>query len=198
MARMSAKSPKWTTQQQTESAEPSPIPKTPKKPVQQTKEKGQALSRAGQPGPKSSATTPSKRTITMTPSSDSGGSSSCPESNVEQKAESPANHSDQENNHNDSRKPDVSPNGPSAPHHPTLLQPKNNNYSSNRSLFPSCVPPPEVWLKKNPVMDQVLITDVTINDGLTVTVLECQTHRGFFRKREEEEKKNETGNNAAS
>ncbi|GIY29169.1 hypothetical protein CEXT_154071 [Caerostris extrusa] len=114
------------------------IPKNSEKPVQQTKRKGQALSRAGQPGPKSSATTPVKRTITNDSNSDSGGSSNCPESNVEQKAESPANHSDQRTITTIRGNQMFLPHGPSAPHHPTLLQPKNNNCSSNRSLFPSC------------------------------------------------------------
>ncbi|CAL1301380.1 unnamed protein product [Larinioides sclopetarius] len=209
VSRLVAKSPKWTQQTEPELGS-SKTPNASKKQQaqsQHTSGKSPALSRVGQSS-KSLGSTPNKRT--MTPSSDSNNS--CPESNgvVEEKAESPANHSDQENNNNDSRKPDVSqqlnghPPRSSALQttpHPTLLQPKNNN--CNRSLFtansPSCVvngetpPPPEVWLKKNPVVDQILITDVT-SKSLTITVLECSSSRGFFREREEAA----PGNNAAS
>ncbi|XP_055944238.1 polycomb group protein Pc-like [Argiope bruennichi] len=208
--RLVAKSPKWTQQQQTESElGSSKTPNSSKKQAQsqQTPGKSPSLSRGGQSS-KSLGSISNKRT--MTPSSDSN--SSCLESNgvVEEKAESPANHSDQENNNNDLRKPDVPQQLNGHPPrsaalqttpHPTLLQPKNNN--CNRSLFsanqPSCgvngeiPPPPEVWLKKNPVVDQILITDVTSN-CLTITVLECQTSRGFFRERDE----SAPGNNAAS
>ncbi|KFM78333.1 Chromobox protein-like protein, partial [Stegodyphus mimosarum] len=145
--------------------------------------KNSALSRINQ-SPKLSANNnfPNKRT--MTNCSDT----SCVDPNgVTEKAESPANHSDQENN-NELGKPDVQLNGHLPPNRvaqATLLQPKNNNCS--RSLFaPSCVvnadPPPEIWQKQNPVVDDILITDVTAN-LVTVTVRECWTSRGFFRDR---------------
>ncbi|KAF8777045.1 Chromobox protein like protein [Argiope bruennichi] len=105
--RLVAKSPKWTQQQQTESElGSSKTPNSSKKQAQsqQTPGKSPSLSRGGQSS-KSLGSISNKRT--MTPSSDSN--SSCLESNgvVEEKAESPANHSDQENNNNDLRKPDV-------------------------------------------------------------------------------------------
>lgn len=212
--RLVAKSPKWTPADP-ESGTTTKTPNSSSK--KQLQQKSPSLSRVGQT-PKLGST-PNKRT--MTPINSDSTNASCPESNgvVEEKAESPANHSDQENNNNDPRKPDVPqqlnghPPRPSALQttpHPTLLQPKNNN--CNRSLqfsaSPSCVvngdtpptrnrgdtpPPPELWLKKNPVVDQILITDVT-SKSLTITVLECSSSRGFFRDREEVAH----GNNAAS
>uniref|UniRef100_A0A224YJT9 Chromobox protein 8 n=1 Tax=Rhipicephalus zambeziensis TaxID=60191 RepID=A0A224YJT9_9ACAR len=45
---------------------------------------------------------------------------------------------------------------------------------------------PDFWQKQSPVVDQVLITDVTAN-LVTVTVRECRTQAGFFRDRSNEQ-----------
>lgn len=45
----------------------------------------------------------------------------------------------------------------------------------------------EFWKKQNPLVDHVLITDVTTN-LLTVTVRECDTSSGFFKDRPNAEK----------
>lgn len=45
-------------------------------------------------------------------------------------------------------------------------------------------PGSEYWLARNPVADQVFITDVTVNLK-TVTIRECKTEKGFFRERED-------------
>lgn len=44
-------------------------------------------------------------------------------------------------------------------------------------------PPLEYWVKRNPVVDQIFITDVTSN-LVTVTVRECNTDSGFFKSRD--------------
>lgn len=67
---------------------------------------------------------------------------------------------------------------------PTLLPPKE------ASAEPALAEPeysrsaiiPDFWQKQSPVVDQVLITDVTAN-LVTVTVRECRTQAGFFRDR---------------
>lgn len=41
-------------------------------------------------------------------------------------------------------------------------------------------PGPEYWLARNPVVDSVFITDVTVNLN-TVTIRECKTEKGFFK-----------------
>ena len=41
----------------------------------------------------------------------------------------------------------------------------------------------DYWLARNPVADQVFITDVTVNSE-TVTIRECKTEKGFFKERE--------------
>lgn len=45
-------------------------------------------------------------------------------------------------------------------------------------------PGSEYWLARNPVADQVFITDVTVNLK-TVTIRECKTEKGFFRDRDD-------------
>lgn len=45
-------------------------------------------------------------------------------------------------------------------------------------------PGSEYWLARNPVADQVFITDVTVNLK-TVTIRECKTEKGFFKERGE-------------
>ncbi|GLV34311.1 Polycomb [Carabus blaptoides fortunei] len=52
----------------------------------------------------------------------------------------------------------------------------------NRQVLTS--PGSEYWLARNPVADQVFITDVTVNLK-TVTIRECKTEKGFFRERED-------------
>ena len=42
------------------------------------------------------------------------------------------------------------------------------------------LPPSEFWRRVNPMMDHIVITDVTIDSG-TVTIRECPTAEGFFR-----------------
>lgn len=46
-------------------------------------------------------------------------------------------------------------------------------------------PSSEYWLTRNPVADQVFITDVTVNLK-TVTIRECKTEKGFFKKRDDQ------------
>lgn len=41
----------------------------------------------------------------------------------------------------------------------------------------------EYWRKKNPMADEIFITDVTV-DLNTVTIRECATEKGFFRERQ--------------
>lgn len=47
---------------------------------------------------------------------------------------------------------------------------------------------PEYWLSRNPVADQVFITDVTVNLS-TVTIRECKTEKGFFKNRSSDQSK---------
>lgn len=65
----------------------------------------------------------------------------------------------------------------------------NNNFSDEdeKSHPPHLVSQvvatsPEYWLSRNPVADQVVITDVTVNLS-TVTIRECKTEKGFFKVR---------------
>lgn len=53
-------------------------------------------------------------------------------------------------------------------------------------------PGPDYWRSKNPVADEVFITDVTVNLS-TVTIRECKTQKGFFRQRDD--KFNNTASN---
>lgn len=50
-------------------------------------------------------------------------------------------------------------------------------------------PGPEYWLARNPVVDNVFITDVTVNLN-TVTIRECKTEKGFFKSSVETSKFN--------
>ncbi|XP_015603191.1 polycomb group protein Pc isoform X2 [Cephus cinctus] len=75
----------------------------------------------------------------------------------------------------------------------------NNNNNNNNNNTPSAkqteitkpemyVPPltspsTDYWHARNPVADQVFITDVTVNLK-TVTIRECKTEKGFFRERD--------------
>lgn len=48
----------------------------------------------------------------------------------------------------------------------------------------------DYWKARNPVADQVFITDVTVNLQ-TVTIRECKTEKGFFKEREHKEQKSD-------
>lgn len=41
----------------------------------------------------------------------------------------------------------------------------------------------DYWLARNPVANQVFITDVSVNSK-SVTIRECKTEKGFFKDRE--------------
>lgn len=58
----------------------------------------------------------------------------------------------------------------------------NNNVGEEVPVLTS--PGSEYWLSRNPVADQVFITDVTVNLK-TVTIRECKTEKGFFKDRED-------------
>ncbi|XP_057668892.1 polycomb group protein Pc [Diorhabda carinulata] len=57
----------------------------------------------------------------------------------------------------------------------------NNNVSNDLPALTS--PGSDYWLARNPVADQVFITDVTVNLK-TVTIRECKTEKGFFKDRD--------------
>ncbi|KAG7202079.1 hypothetical protein KM043_004752 [Ampulex compressa] len=74
----------------------------------------------------------------------------------------------------------------------------NNNHSNNNNnasnvkqteiakpdiYVPLSSPGTDYWHARNPVADQVFITDVTVNLK-TVTIRECKTEKGFFRERD--------------
>ncbi|KAF6204143.1 hypothetical protein GE061_002483 [Apolygus lucorum] len=46
-------------------------------------------------------------------------------------------------------------------------------------------PGPDYWRTKNPLADDIVITDVTVN-LCTVTIRECKTEKGFFKERRNE------------
>lgn len=59
----------------------------------------------------------------------------------------------------------------------------NNNNGAISDMTPVITSPgSEYWLARNPVVDQVFITDVTVNLK-TVTIRECKTEKGFFKER---------------
>lgn len=45
-------------------------------------------------------------------------------------------------------------------------------------------PGPDYWRTRNPVANEIVITDVTVNLS-TVTIRECKTEKGFFRERDD-------------
>lgn len=53
--------------------------------------------------------------------------------------------------------------------------------------------PPQLWLPRAQVTDQVFITDVTVNLE-TVTIRECKTERGFFKTRDLKDLKSDVCN----
>lgn len=67
----------------------------------------------------------------------------------------------------------------------------NNNGGGNGGVLSDIVPAltspgSDYWLARNPVVDQVFITDVTVNLK-TVTIRECKTEEGFFKGRGDED-----------
>ncbi|KAF2879786.1 hypothetical protein ILUMI_26391, partial [Ignelater luminosus] len=64
-----------------------------------------------------------------------------------------------------------------------LVNGHNNNNGVISDMTPVLTSPgSEYWLARNPVVDQVFITDVTVNLK-TVTIRECKTEKGFFKER---------------
>lgn len=61
-----------------------------------------------------------------------------------------------------------------------------NGHNNNNNIVDEVLTSPgsEYWLARNPVADQVFITDVTVNLK-TVTIRECKTEKGFFKERED-------------
>jgi hypothetical protein len=78
-------------------------------------------------------------------------------------------------------------------HHSNAYSNNNNINTGNLdevdkpspTLIPQLLTSPssEYWHTRNPVADQVFITDVTVNLK-TVTIRECKTEKGFFRNRD--------------
>lgn len=63
----------------------------------------------------------------------------------------------------------------------------HNNNNVSAEVQPVLTSPgSEYWLARNPVADQVFITDVTVNLK-TVTIRECKTEKGFFKERGDRE-----------
>ena len=58
-----------------------------------------------------------------------------------------------------------------------------NDLTRSDIYVPLSSPGTDYWLARNPVADQVFITDVTVNLK-TVTIRECKTEKGFFRERD--------------
>lgn len=63
----------------------------------------------------------------------------------------------------------------------------HNNNNNNNGVISDATPVltspgSDYWLARNPVVDQVFITDVTVNLK-TVTIRECKTEKGFFKER---------------
>lgn len=82
-------------------------------------------------------------------------------------------------------------------HHSPNSNSNNNNNNNNNNAptvkqteipkseiyAPLSSPDTDYWYARNPVADQVFITDVTVNLK-TVTIRECKTEKGFFRERD--------------
>ncbi|XP_050578302.1 polycomb group protein Pc [Bombus affinis] len=60
---------------------------------------------------------------------------------------------------------------------------KQTEISKSDMYVPLSSPGTDYWHARNPVADQVFITDVTVNLK-TVTIRECKTEKGFFRERD--------------
>lgn len=63
---------------------------------------------------------------------------------------------------------------------------KQTEISKSEIYAPLTSPGTDYWHARNPVADQVFITDVTVNLK-TVTIRECKTEKGFFRERDPKE-----------
>lgn len=89
-----------------------------------------------------------------------------------------------------------------SPKRPDLPVSNNNTINSNGkhhqqqhhhlTLSPRAAPP-QLWLPRAQVTDQVFITDVTVNLE-TVTIRECKTERGFFKARDLKDLKSDVCN----
>jgi hypothetical protein len=62
----------------------------------------------------------------------------------------------------------------------------NNNHLHTHQEENNNALPVEYWRNRQPLADQIVITDVTVMD-MTVTIRECKTQAGFFKEREEAE-----------
>ncbi|XP_015522564.1 polycomb group protein Pc isoform X2 [Neodiprion pinetum] len=60
---------------------------------------------------------------------------------------------------------------------------QHTDISKPEICVPLTSPGTDYWHARNPVADQVFITDVTVNLK-TVTIRECKTEKGFFRERD--------------
>lgn len=60
---------------------------------------------------------------------------------------------------------------------------KSSEFVTSDLYIPLTSPGTDYWHSRNPVADQVFITDVTVNLK-TVTIRECKTEKGFFRERD--------------
>ncbi|XP_039437383.1 polycomb group protein Pc [Culex pipiens pallens] len=85
--------------------------------------------------------------------------------------------------------PAAAPEEENSPKRPDLPVSNNNTINNNNgkhqhhlTLSPRAAPP-QLWLPRAQVTDQVFITDVTVNLE-TVTIRECKTERGFFKARD--------------
>jgi hypothetical protein len=65
-------------------------------------------------------------------------------------------------------------------HHPPSPPPPSTTTTLVSHVMTN--PGPEYWRNRNPVADDIVITDVTVNLS-TVTIRECKTGKGFFRDR---------------
>ncbi|KAG5890562.1 hypothetical protein JTB14_028312 [Gonioctena quinquepunctata] len=79
------------------------------------------------------------------------------------------------------KKPETHPDNGSAEEKPVAVN-GHNNVTENQPILTSHGS--EYWLARNPVADQVFITDVTVNLK-TVTIRECKTEKGFFKERDD-------------
>ncbi|GJQ80403.1 putative CBX family C-terminal motif [Trypoxylus dichotomus] len=66
---------------------------------------------------------------------------------------------------------------------PVTINGHSNNHASDDLSAVLTSPSSDYWLARNPVADQVFITDVTVNLK-TVTIRECKTEKGFFKDRD--------------
>ncbi|CAG9760078.1 unnamed protein product [Ceutorhynchus assimilis] len=72
---------------------------------------------------------------------------------------------------------------------PEKKQPKQsrNTYNDENEYEEFTSPGSEYWLARNPVANQVFITDVSVNSK-SVTIRECKTEKGFFKDRADKSK----------